>query len=218
LIRMDIYYYRNKKHDWGQAEECLLPYISEERRKKIAHMRRDSDKELSLYVELLCRYGVVQRLNCKPENIGIGKTNAGKPYVVAAGANPVEISLSHSGEYVVCAVSSTQVGIDVEEMKEPPLEIADIAFGVVEKAYLKEAADKREAFYTLWTRKEALLKKIGCGLVGDVTRLDVMDTNCQDYFYSMEKLNHMITVCGIEEELHFYEVTPSAIRDFFGAL
>lgn len=102
---MDIYYYRNKKHDWGQAEECLLPYISEERKKKIAHMRRDSDKELSLYVELLCRYGVVQRLNCKPENIGIGKTNAGKPYVVAAGANPVEISLSHSGEYVVCCSS-----------------------------------------------------------------------------------------------------------------
>lgn len=213
---MDIYYYRNKKHDWGQEEENLLRHVSSERRKKIACMYRDSDKELSLYVELICRYAVSRIINCRPDRIEISKTAFGKPYIVSEGLYPIEITLSHSGEYAVCAVSSENVGIDVEEMKTPPMEVADIAFGLAEKEYLNNAADRSEAFYTVWTRKEALLKKMGCGLVDEITQMNVVEFNGIDTFHSVKMSNHMITVCSMEKaEPHFHEVMPSILREFY---
>ncbi len=213
---MDIYYYKNEEHDWGQEEESLLRHVSPERRKKISGMYRDRDKELSLYVELICRYAVSKVMNCRPERIKISKTDFGKPYVVSEGLYPVEITLSHSGEYAVCAVSSESVGIDVEEMKTPPMEVADIAFGSAEKEYLKNAADRSEAFYTLWTRKEALLKKRGCGLVDEIAQVNVVEINDADIFHSVKISNHIITVCSGENiKPHFHEVKQSVLKEFY---
>lgn len=75
----------------------------------------------------------------------------------------IRFSISHSGNLVVLAMSETEVGIDIEEIKPRNFEaVVNRHFSEDEK---KEAADL-EGFLRVWTRKEAYLKLTGEGLGG----------------------------------------------------
>ncbi|PEX82759.1 4'-phosphopantetheinyl transferase Sfp [Bacillus cereus] len=81
-----------------------------------------------------------------------------------------QISVSHSGEWVVVAFTkSAPVGIDVEQMNSN-VDIMKMAEGVltdIEIAQVMKLPDeqKLEGFLTYWTRKEAVLKATGEGLL-----------------------------------------------------
>jgi 4'-phosphopantetheinyl transferase len=93
----------------------------------------------------------------------------GKPECVGGPA----ISLSHSGELVVCAVSERgAVGVDVET-RRPRTELAVIAeryFTPAEARWI--AADPDARFRMLWVLKEAYLKALGSGLAGGLAALE----------------------------------------------
>jgi 4'-phosphopantetheinyl transferase len=85
------------------------------------------------------------------------------------------VSLSHSGTRVaVAAAWGTEVGIDVEEIAlrgEPPL----TALSEVERRHLATLAEpaRPAGFIRYWTRKEAVLKATGDGLLVPPRRLTV---------------------------------------------
>lgn len=75
----------------------------------------------------------------------------------------IRFSISHSGGLVVLAMAETEVGIDVEEIKERNYTpIVNRQFSEGEK---REACDLT-GFLRVWTRKEAYLKLTGEGLGG----------------------------------------------------
>ena len=75
----------------------------------------------------------------------------------------VRCSVSHSGSLVVVAMAETEVGIDVEEIKEKPYgRIVERNFTAGEAAEVKDL----ESFLKVWTKKEAYLKLTGDGLSG----------------------------------------------------
>lgn len=75
----------------------------------------------------------------------------------------VRFSVSHSGSLVVVAMAETEVGIDVEEIKEKPYgRIVERNFTAGEAAEVKDL----ESFLKVWTKKEAYLKLTGDGLSG----------------------------------------------------
>ena len=77
----------------------------------------------------------------------------------------VDFNISHSGNYVICAISSTnRIGIDIEEIKEIPLVDFDSLFSKEELQRIYQVKNDFIPFYTLWTQKEAYLKAIGTGL------------------------------------------------------
>ena len=81
---------------------------------------------------------------------------AGKP-VFSDGMKPW-FSLSHSGRYVLCAVSSEPVGADVQKMRKVNLSIAR-RFHPREQAWFAEQKEGgAEELFRLWTRKEAWVK------------------------------------------------------------
>ncbi len=61
---------------------------------------------------------------------------------------------SDTSTYAVVAVSSKEVGVDIEYMKDRPFE-------KISRRYFHtfEITDDKEIFYDLWTRKEAWTKK-----------------------------------------------------------
>ena len=90
-------------------------------------------------------------------------TEEGKPVCI----NGPSISITHSGDFVACAVTgSGRIGIDVEipNSRRNTPDIARSYFSGEEADWLETQPEDR--FYMLWVLKEAHLKAIGTGLRG----------------------------------------------------
>jgi len=64
---------------------------------------------MSLTAEILIRAVVCSKLGIKNESVKFNRTTYGKPYL--EGYDDFHFNLSHSGSWVVCAVSSKPVGM-----------------------------------------------------------------------------------------------------------
>ena len=98
----------------------------------------------------------------------ISYTPQGKPYLASGEKH---FSISHSGEMVIMAFSDSQVGIDIELIKNRD-------YKKISQKYFIEEEQKRisslESFLVLWTKKESFLKYTGDGLtkIKDLVILD----------------------------------------------
>lgn len=95
------------------------------------------------------------------------------------GGPPVHFNLTHSGDLALLAVTSVApVGIDVElEKPFPDIEaVVERFFSAAERSAFSTLSGDEErltAFYRCWTRKEAYLKALGCGISKPTTTFDV---------------------------------------------
>ncbi|MGK4582325.1 4'-phosphopantetheinyl transferase family protein [Kitasatospora sp. HPMI-4] len=128
---------------------------------------------LGRYLEVAPERLRLGRLRC-PECAG---TDHGAPCVVWPPTD-LSYSLSRSGPHWLLAVTSGfQVGVDLEDM--PGVETAEvgpIVLSDAELAYLDAQPDpdrRLSAFLRCWTRKEAVLKASGVGLIADVRAVEV---------------------------------------------
>ena len=109
-----------------------------------------------------------RHLGVEPQAIAFTTTGLGKP---ALAGQAVRFNVSHSHEAALIAVSSAEVGVDVEHVC-PRGTWADLA----RRYFTTEEADRigdLEAFYAVWTRKEAFLKALGLGLAYGLERFAV---------------------------------------------
>ena len=113
--------------------------------------------------ERLIRDIVTRELGIEGAAVRIETNSYGKPFLV--GYPSFHFNVSHSGQWVVCAVGDRPVGIDVERMGEVDHQTAAYFFSVEEQRDLsaKPAANQRSRFYHLWTLKESFLKCTGKG-------------------------------------------------------
>lgn len=70
-------------------------------------------------------------------------------------------SISHSGDYAVCAVSDKPIGADIQKTGGFKRRERYILFTENESRYVNESENPTDAFYTLWTMKEAYVKANG---------------------------------------------------------
>jgi 4'-phosphopantetheinyl transferase len=90
-----------------------------------------------------------------------------KPVLVAP--VPCTFNLSHAGECALIAVSEAgDLGVDIEPLRELP-DLPQLAASTLMASELAEIERlpltlRSPAFLRLWTRKEACLKALGCGL------------------------------------------------------
>jgi 4'-phosphopantetheinyl transferase len=99
-------------------------------------------------------------------------TPSNKPYI----AETFDFSIAHSVDMVVCAAATDcELGVDIEVIK--PLDIIEYEdyLTMHEWAYINGAEEPKEAFYEIWTKKEAALKASGIGLDTDLNKVDVSD-------------------------------------------
>jgi 4'-phosphopantetheinyl transferase len=87
-------------------------------------------------------------------------------------------SISHSNEYVACAISDYPIGIDIQKMKE-------VNQVLLSKRFFSEQEKLSENFYQIWTSKESYLKMIGIGLKKELNS-----------FYTDLKKNQMFDLNG----------------------
>ena len=164
----------------GLSEEDLfvrwLSRMPEIRRNKVASLRHAESQRLSLGVGILLqkalwRHGVDAR------DAAFELNEFEKPSL--KDMPNLHFSLSHAGNYALCAVSSRPVGCDVERLDRGEPRLAERFFSPEEQRYLSQAADRTEwnlRFTRIWTRKESCGKALGRGLNLPLREFSVLGT------------------------------------------
>ncbi|MBQ3334365.1 MAG: 4'-phosphopantetheinyl transferase superfamily protein [Eubacteriaceae bacterium] len=97
----------------------------------------------------------------------IGRNPFGKPFFKDPGEG--HLSLSHSGDYTLLALSRDPVGVDLQRlrMKADPDAAAARFFTPAEAGLITSAdpAEKTSRFLALWAKKEAAVKAAGTGFL-----------------------------------------------------
>ena len=152
---MKIYYSNIHNHSIPD----LLPLVSQDRRQKSLRYRFDDDKKRALLAHVLLSHAVREIGYCVAIPVEPVTDENGKPHLYDRGEE-IHFSLSHSGQYAVCAVADSPIGVDIEQIKDNRPEIAGRFFNPDELKYIKDA----ESFYRIWTLKEGYLKAVGLGM------------------------------------------------------
>lgn len=137
--------------------KAILPW--EERRAAADRFRFVADKKRCIGAGLLL-YKALNIYGITDYSLGQGKY--GKPYLI--NTPDLHFNLSHSGEYVLCAVGTSPVGVDVEQYDHGSPDIAKHFFTEKEYRWVMDMPDSRERFIRLWTMKESYCKMKGLGL------------------------------------------------------
>lgn len=91
----------------------------------------------------------------------------------------MHFSLSHSGDYVILAVSDIPVGADIEGTAKGTMKIARKAFPrkwvlELEKLDSDKSSDFQKEFSRYWTLYESSVKLMGCGFAKKVSDEDIL--------------------------------------------
>ncbi|MEU3502214.1 4'-phosphopantetheinyl transferase superfamily protein [Streptomyces hundungensis] len=122
-------------------------------------------------------------LDVAPEEIGLGRRpcpGCGDPLhgppAVLHPDTPLWISISHTGGCGMLAVAHAPVGVDVEFVREFPVEeLAPSTLTESERRIVlgaEEGDARTRAFLRCWTRKEAVLKAVGVGITTDLRTVE----------------------------------------------
>jgi 4'-phosphopantetheinyl transferase len=86
-----------------------------------------------------------------------------------------QFNISHSGEFIVFIYDDQAIGVDIEKIED--IDYASISdyFHPEEKAQLMHSVAKKNLFYTLWAKKEALLKAVGVGISNEMANFNCLE-------------------------------------------
>lgn len=169
--------------------EGLCKSLSEERLKKVKAQKNVKDSYLSAAAGYLLHAGLLDFGVIAPQ---IYRNEHGKPYLKDS---QIYFNLSHSGNIAVCALSSQEVGVDVQQVKS-------VGEGVIKRVCTKEeyafvtqdTHEIEQRFCRLWAIKESVIKCLGKGLSLSPSRISVnLSSACR------------ITIDGAETNLCFKE-------------
>jgi 4'-phosphopantetheinyl transferase len=137
---------------------------------------RINDKNRFIVSRGALRYILGKYLQLPPDLIEFNIGGNKKPYVANAGKTDLHYNVSHSGDWVLLAVSNSALGADVEFINQSfsYMDVIDDHFSIEEVAYIKQNKSV-ERFFMLWTRKEALTKATGKGLDEDLKLIPGLD-------------------------------------------
>ena len=128
-------------------KRTLLEKANEQQKEKALRYKNELDQVRSLASSYL-----INKLSKEP----LLFNDMGKPFFEKG----PYFNVSHSGQYIVMAVSNKDIGVDIEENKEKDMSSLIRIFNEAEAKMIKEHAD----FYYLWCAKESLIKCIGSSI------------------------------------------------------
>ncbi len=159
---VEIYAIRIPSTIRRELYDHLASKIDESKKERLERFVREEDRLRGLFAELLIRSIIMRKTGMKNEEITFEANQYGKPHI--KGRDDLHFNLSHSGIWVVAAVDTEPVGIDVERISDVDLSISKNYFSEDEHNDLMGQRDKISYFFTLWTLKESYIKITGKGL------------------------------------------------------
>lgn len=186
----------------------------EERRKKADRCRLTADKKRSLGAGLVLNkalrdYGIDNSVS------GFITGEYGKLYLT--GVNSPYFSLSHSGNWVLCAVSPFECGCDIEKINKIDINIAKRFFCPDEYRAIEEIPDdsgKAEMFFRFWTLKESYIKATGLGMSQSLCEFNIILTGDKPVLQSENQSAYSFAEF---DGINGYKVALCTLGDISGA-
>ena len=115
-------------------------------------------------------------LSCAPQDIHFAYTEHHKPYLSIPN-NALQFNLSHSEDRAIYAFTLQHaIGVDIEKVQASyNKSVAQRFFSPQENEALEHLSPKENSigFYRIWSRKEAIIKAVGKGLVIPIASFSV---------------------------------------------
>lgn len=162
-----------------------MELLDKERRNRVFRYRRLEDQARCLTAGLMLR-----SVLGKDAAARMALSRFGKPFLPKGPC----FNLSHSGDKVVLLTDEREVGVDVELIVPYPRDVARRVFTRSEQSWLRQQATD-EAFFRLWTGKEAIMKSLGLGFQLPPERFEIFPDSVSPH-----------TVCGRSWYLTWLEV------------
>ncbi len=164
-----------KDKDVAKFDSVLSP----DQRTRAQRMRVAEKRQQYIIAQGLTRILLGKVLDADPKALRFDRGPKGKPYLGGSFANAgIQFNMTHTSHLALVAMTlNRELGIDVERIRENLQwqRLAQRYFSPLEyRSYssLPKGVGLR-AFFTCWTRKEAVLKAIGTGLGGGLGSFDV---------------------------------------------
>jgi 4'-phosphopantetheinyl transferase len=177
-------YFTASHQQWSSDElaHMLLPLPVEMQHKIMLYKSWQDRQSRILGKWMLLK--LLQHFNTAQTLADIKYTPANKPYL----EGDFDFSIAHSGAMVLCAGTlNSKVGIDIEYITPIHLPDHQEQLTAAEWKYIKARPYTTQAFYEIWTKKEALQKATGKGIYLDPHTLDVcgdrMAYNNENFFF-----------------------------------
>jgi 4'-phosphopantetheinyl transferase len=150
----------------GDAAE-LRALLSGDELERAHRFGNERDRARFIMGRGLLRVVLGKQLEVEPGALRFSYGPAGKP--ILCHDNNVHFNLSHSRDLICIALAPREIGIDIEYNNRAidELGVAALAFNpdTVRRLIALEGPRRRAAFFVEWTRREALAKASGTGLL-----------------------------------------------------
>jgi 4'-phosphopantetheinyl transferase len=171
----DIIIYKIYLPDFINLKSELDKFLSITEINRAERFHKELDKNQFIICRSILKIVLAAHTKLEAKNIQLDYNFNKKPYL--ASHPNLHFNVSHSEDYAVIAISQTKIGVDIESISEsfdftnllPDIFIDD------EILEIQNATNKKHAFYTSWTRKEALVKALGKGIDEDFKNIPCLD-------------------------------------------
>jgi len=188
-----------------------IQLISPERAEKARRYKFPADQKRCIAGGLLLRAFLGEA--------AVAADEFGKPRA----SSGVCFNLSHSGDWAALVLGETEVGCDIEQIKQVnPFRLGKVVYTEQELMSIENSADRQGRFFELWTKKEALLKCMGNGFHRAAKTVDV----CGDSFVENGKVyrlktklfsDYAVSVC-VENDSADFEVEFLTVEQLLALL
>lgn len=148
--------------------------VSGERAKKADSKKKLEDRYKCLYTELFLKYVFADNGFCT-ENFRLYYNEYGKPYY----DKMKFFNISHSDNWIVIAIGTTEIGVDIEKVKEGRNRSLESVFKQSENDYINSFPEYEQCRYItqIWTLKESYVKYLGKSLLVELKNFSVDPLN-----------------------------------------
>lgn len=170
--------------------EFFLGLSDEERQQKVLRQGFKKNADIRLVSHILAKCAIKKSFGIDIKNQSFKTDENQKPYL--ENFPDVYFNLSHSGDFVACAVFDGEVGIDIQKLSEYKEKTAKRICSKNELSEIEQSENKDLKFTEIWTKKEAYLKYLGTG----IKTLDLKDVLCgiKNHISTKEFGEYVITV------------------------
>jgi 4'-phosphopantetheinyl transferase len=158
----------------------LASILSPAERERVKRLRIPAKRLEALVARGMLRHLLGTFLQTSPAMLTFDMGAQGKPYLHEAGggARSVQFNLSHTAGWVLIGMTQGQaIGVDIETIRprSSMLELATRFFTTAEAASILALPGDQQvrAFFTVWCRKEAVLKAAGQGIAAGLNSFEV---------------------------------------------